>query len=121
MSRIMNDENEWDQIAVADTVEGPIESVDRRDNGDVQTLETGKAPGPSEVYAETIPSSGDVGITVLIEICQRILYGKGMPAGWANSVAIPISKGKGDIMNCGMYRGVRLHSHPHPEHILSPR
>ena len=29
-----------------------------------------------------------------------------MPADWATIVAIPICKGKGDIMNCGMYRGV---------------
>ena len=39
MSQIMNDENEWDGIADADTVEGPIESDERRDSGLVQALE----------------------------------------------------------------------------------
>ena len=34
-----------------------------------------------------------------------------MPADWASSVAISISKGKGDIMNCGMHRGVKLLEH----------
>ena len=34
-----------------------------------------------------------------------------MPEDWATSVAISISKGKGDIMKCGMYRGVKLLEH----------
>ena len=72
-------------------------------------LKIGKAPGPSEVYTEIILASRVVGITVLMELCHRILDGKGMPAAdWATSVEIPIFKGKGDIMNCGMHRGVKL-------------
>ena len=43
MSKIMNKENEWDRIA--DTVEGPIESDDRKDNGSVQILERLKGTG----------------------------------------------------------------------------
>ena len=34
-----------------------------------------------------------------------------MPANCNTSVASPIFKGKGDIMNCGMYRGVKLLEH----------
>ena len=34
-----------------------------------------------------------------------------MPANWATSVAIPIFNGKGDTMNCGKYRGVKLVEH----------
>ena len=58
-----------------------------------------------------IPANGDVGIRVLMELCQSILDGKGMPDDWATSVAIPIFKGKGDIMNCGMYRVVKQLEH----------
>ena len=46
-----------------------------------------------------------------MELCHKILDGKEMPEDWATSVAIPISKVKGDIMNCGMYMGVRLLEH----------
>ena len=74
-------------------------------------LNVENAPGPSEVYAETILARGDVVIRVLVELCQRILDGKGMPADWVTSVAIPILKRKGDIMYCGMYRVVRLLEH----------
>ena len=46
-----------------------------------------------------------------MELCHGILDGKVMPEDRATSVAIPISKGKGDIMNCGIYRGIKLLEH----------
>ena len=53
----------------------------------------GKAPGPTEVYAKMILVSGNIGIRVLVEPCQRILDRKGMPEDWASSAAIPIFTG----------------------------
>ena len=67
--------------------------------------------GPIEIYAGMILASGDVGIRVLMELCHGILDEKGMPEDWTTSVSIPIFRGKGDIMNCGMYRGVKLLEH----------
>ena len=86
----MNEENKWDQIADADAVEGPIERVLREEIMEAfKYLMIGKAPGPTEVYAKMM-ASRDVGIRVLMELCQRILDGKGMPEDWATSVAMPI-------------------------------
>ena len=48
---------------------------------------------------------------VLMEYCQRILDENGMPVDWATSVAIPIFKGKGDMMNTEMRSGVKLLEH----------
>ena len=93
MSKIMIEENEWDEIADADTVQRPIERVLREETMEAfKHLKIGKAPGPTEVYAEIITAGGDIGIRGLVEICQRILDGKGMPADWTTSLAIPISK-----------------------------
>ena len=76
----MNEENEWDQIADADTVQGPIERVMRDEIMDLfKHLKIGMAAGPSDVYAEMILASGDVGIRVLMEPCHKMLDGKGMP------------------------------------------
>ena len=36
-------------------------------------LNIGKAPGPTNVYAETILAGGDHGIRVLMELYQRVL------------------------------------------------
>jgi len=43
-----------------------------------------------------------------MELCQCVLHGKGMQDEWKTSVVVPIFKGKGDMMNCGAYRGVKL-------------
>ena len=64
-----------------DAVEGQVVCVSREEV--LQTLnemKTGKAPGPSEASLELIAASGGVGIQVMAEICQKALYGFGMPA-----------------------------------------
>ena len=58
-----------------------------------------------------IAASGEIGIDVMVELCQSVLDGRGMPDEWALSVVVPIFKGKGDAMNCGAYRGVKLLEH----------
>ena len=54
----------------SDAVNGPVDIVSREEV--LQTLnemKTGKAPGPSDVSPELIPTSGDEGIHVMDEIC----------------------------------------------------
>ena len=62
-------------------------------------------------YAEMILASGDAGIRALMKLCHRMLDENGMPEDRATCVVIPILKGKVDIMNCGMYGGVKLLEH----------
>ena len=73
----MKEENELNRIADADTVLGPIEGVLREEIMEVfKHLKIGKPPRPSVFYAKVILASGDVGIRVLMGLCQRILDGK---------------------------------------------
>ena len=44
----------------------------------------------------------------MVKLCQRVLDGGGMLEEWKTSVAVLIFKGKGDVMSCGAYRGVKL-------------
>ena len=112
MEKIMNEENEWDQRVEADVVEGPVERVSREEVVKAMgEMKTGKAAGPSEVNVEMILASGEIGINVMMQLCQRVLDGNGMPDEWALSVVVPIFKGKGDAMSCGAYRGVKLLEH----------
>ena len=95
-----------------DAVEGPVVYVSREDVLQaLNEMKTGKAPGPSEVSLELIAASGGVGIQVMAEICQKVLYGFGMPAEWAVSIVVPIFMGKGDVRNCGCYIAVQLLEH----------
>ena len=55
-----------------------------------------------------ISASGEVGVSVMVELCQRVLDGKEMLNQWQKSVLVPIFKEKGDVKNCYFYRGVKL-------------
>ena len=106
MEKIMNEENNWDQMVETDVIEGPVERVTRKEIIEaMQKMKSGKAAGLSEVNVEMIRASGEVGVKVMMDLCQRVLYGKGMPDEWKTSVIVPIFKGKGDVMSCDSYRG----------------
>ena len=62
-------------------------------------MKAGKDAGPSEATVEMIVASGEIGIGVLVELCQGVLDGRGMPDELALSVVLPIFKEKGDAMN----------------------
>ena len=42
-------------------------------------MKSGKATGPSEVNVEMIVASGEIGMKVIMDLCQRVLDGRGMP------------------------------------------
>ena len=103
---IMNKENDWDYMTKASVVEGSIEKVTCKQM--VKAIKPGKAAGPSEVCAEIIFFSGEVGITVTMELCLRVLDGKRMLNEWQMSLLVPILKAKEDLRNCNVYRSVKL-------------
>ena len=112
IKRMMNEENEWDQNVEADLVEGPVERISQEEVVKAMgEMKAGKAAGPSEASVEIIAASEEIGIGVMVELCQGVLDGRGMLDEWALSVVVPIFKGKGDAMSCGAYRGVKLLEH----------
>ena len=112
MEKIMNEENEWDHMVETDEVEGPVEKVACNEIVEaIQRMESGKATGPSDVSVEMIVASGEIGVKVMMRLCQRVLIGRGTPDEWKTSVIVPIFKGKGDVMSCESYRGVKLLEH----------
>ena len=96
MEEIMNKENDWDYMTTARMVEGPIRNVPREEMAiAIKVMKPGRAAGPSEVCAEMISASGEVGFSVMVELCQRVLDGKGKPDEWQTSVLVPFFQGKG--------------------------
>ena len=79
-------------------VEGPIKNVICKEMAlTIKVIKPEKAAGPSELCAEMISASGKVGGSVMVELCQHVLDGKGMPDEWQTSVLEPIFKGKRDM------------------------
>ena len=42
---------------------------------------------------------------------NKMMNGENMPEEWRSSVLVPICKGKGDVEDCKIYRGIKLLSH----------
>ena len=77
----------------------------------IKHMKLGRAAGVSGVAVEHIAASGMVGVEVITEICNRVLDGICIPDDWRYSVLVPLYKGKGDVRDCGAYRGVKLLEH----------
>ena len=58
----------------------------------IKGMKFGKAARPSERNVEMIIASGEIGIAMLMELCQRVLDGRGVPEEWKTSVLVPIFK-----------------------------
>ena len=58
-----------------------------------------------------IVASGEIGVKVMMELCQRVLDSRGTHDEWKTSVIVPIFKGKDDVLSYGSYRGVKLLEH----------
>ena len=83
MEEIMSKENDWDHVTAASMAEVPIKNVTREEMAiAIKVIKPGKAAGPFEVCAEMISACGEIGVSVMVELCQRELDAKGMPDEW---------------------------------------
>ena len=74
-------------------------------------MKFGKASGLSDLSMEMISIREKIGIDVKMKLFQRALDWKEMLEDWKTSVMVPIYNEKGDVTNCGAYRGVKLLEH----------
>ena len=58
-------------------------------------LETEKVHFYDEMGVSGI-ASGKIGVRMMMELCQHVLGGRGMPDEWKTSVIVPIFNGRGD-------------------------
>ena len=68
-------------------------------------MKKGKAQGPDDIPMEEWISLGNKGVEFLVNFFNRLLRGKKMPDEWRRIVLVPLYKDKGDIKECGNYRG----------------
>jgi len=58
-----------------------------------------------------IQATGDIGTQWILDLCNGIVKEGSIPEDWKSSVVLPIYKGKGDPIECGSYRGIKLLEH----------
>ena len=92
-----------------DVVEGPVERVTRGEIVEaMQKMKSGKAAEPLKVGVKTIVVSGEIGIKGYMRLCQRVLDEREMHDEGKISGIVHIFKGKGDVINCGLFSGAQL-------------
>ena len=58
-----------------------------------------------------IQGTGDIGTQWILDLCNGIVKEGSIPEDWISSVVLLFYKGKGDPMECGSYRGIKLLEH----------
>ena len=109
--RLLNAEFDWDLNHLSDEspVEGPpipitIDMVKKA----ISQMKAGKAPGPSGIVVEMIRAAGDMGASMIRDLAAAIIHDGKVPSDWEQSFIVCLYKGKGDALERGNYRGLKL-------------
>lgn len=110
-SRLLNIKFQWpsDTLHAAAPVAGPPPDVTTAlIHKAISKMKCGKAAGPSGVIAEMLLASGEEGIEVLRSLTQTVFSSGVIPSIWEASIILNLYKGKGEALDRGNYRGLKL-------------
>ena len=109
--RLLNVEFDWDEehLTFESPVEGPAVpiSVDMVKKA-ISQMKSGKAAGPSGIVVEMIRAAGDTGASMICDLVSSIVRDGKIPSDWEQSFIVSLYKGKGDALDRGNYRGLKL-------------
>ena len=109
--RLLNIEFPWKQedLSIEPPVEGPSEQITpEMISKAIQKMGMGKAAGPSGIVAEMLKPCGEVGVLLIRELIEAIILEGHIPSEWEVSYIVSLYKGKGDALERGNYRGLKL-------------
>ena len=109
--RLLNIEFDWDPDHLSDEppVEGPpipitIDMVKKA----LSKMKVGKVAGPSGIVVEMIRAAGDKGASMIHDLAAAIIRGGKVHSDWEQRFIVCLYKGKGDALERGNYRGLKL-------------
>ena len=71
-------------------------------------MKVGKAPGPSGIVVEFIRAASDMGASMICDLPAAIIRDGKVPSDWEESFIVCLYKGKGDALERGNYRRLKL-------------
>ena len=109
--RLLNVEFDWDpdHLSYQPPVEGPpipntIDMVKKA----ISQMKAGKAQSPSGIVVEMIRAAGDMGASMIRDFAVAIVHDGKVPSDWEQSFIVCLYKGKGDALERGNYRRLKL-------------
>ena len=109
--KLLNTEFDWDRDSLSEVhpVEGPAMQIKKEWVEEaIRKIKNGKAAGMSGIVAEMVKASGDIGIELITSLANQIMKDGDIPQDWQSSVIVNCFKGKGDALERGNYRGLKL-------------
>ena len=109
--RLLNVEFPWnpEDLSEESPVEGPSEPITlEMITKAISKMASGKAAGPSGIVAEMLKPVGEAGAVEVRDLIEDIISEGCIPNDWQESFIVNLYKGKGDALNRGNYRGLKL-------------
>ena len=109
--RLLNVEFPWnpEDLSEESPVEGPSEPITLgMITKAISKMASGKAAGPSGIVAEMLKPVGEAGAVEVHDLIEDIISEGCIPTDWQESFIVNLYKGKGDALNRGIYRGLKL-------------
>ena len=124
-ARLLNVEFEWpsDSLPDAPPVSGPPPCVtDALIRKALSKMKPGKAAGPSGIIAEMLKATGEKGVDLAKQLAQAVFNSGEIPDDWEVSHILNLFKGKGEALERGNYRGLKLTDQVMKllEHVMDP-
>ena len=93
---------------------GPTPNITLEEVGtQFKKMKTGKACGPDQIPIEVWKLLGDEGLGYRLQIMNAVLsLVEGMLQSWRKSEISSLHKGKGSVLECVNYRGIKSMAHP---------
>jgi hypothetical protein len=109
--KLLNEEFDWDRNGLDNTqvVDCEPEEISVGEvRIAIKKMKLGKASGPSGIGAEMLKAAGEAGVLWVTDMCNAIVKEGKIPNDWTKSWMVCVYKGKGDALECGSYRGIKL-------------
>ena len=110
-ARLLNVEFDWpsDTLPEVAPTAGPPPSVPASViRKALSKMKCGKAAGPSGITAEMLKAAGEEGIELARQLAEAVFSSGVIPADWEESFILNLYKGKGEALDRGNYRGLKL-------------
>ena len=110
-TELLNETNPRKELEECEETYGPISNITLEEvRTQLKRMKTGKACGPDQIPIEVWTLLGDEGLEYLLQTMNAVID-EGMPLSWRKSEISPLFKGKGSVLECGNYRGIKLMAH----------
>ena len=111
---LLNVEFPWDESALSEAppTAGALPAItDQMVIKALGKMKCGKAAGPSGIVIDMLKAAGNDGIVFLRELITSVMMNGKIPVDWEMSFILNLYKGKGDALERGSYRGLKLTEH----------